>query len=1355
MRQSVPWSVKGVGSEAREAAKDLARRSGMTLGQWLNAMISEQTGDGREETIEDEDTSPLAALAARLDEASRRPASPASPARPAARDTWQEERSEATLAMERLRATEARTAGLLEALVRRHGETEARTAQLIENLARVNRATEGKTAQALASITRWIETAERAPKDNGRTADRDAIEAIRAIAGRLDQIEGRLPQPDAVPRPVKAAIDRLEARLTSLADRSEPTQNAADEMMRTAAELERRLAALAEKVSTPPPPAPAQPEPAAENAARIEARLARMLDTLQPQPPAGRASLERAIAQINSRQAALDQGSPAVPVWPPRPSAAAGRSGSAEAEPVRSGGLDGVRDQIAGLTQEIAQLRAAGRSMPDFANDPTLAELRREITNISASLPSLAATQGLRALEGRIEGLVDRVEDLRFAGAATPQFKALERQLADIVRQMSELQLPDLNGVTQSLKSISGKLDLVAAQGVDPSALVRLQKQAEDIRSLIGQTARPDDIDALAGRMDDLATRLDRMQATLSRPSVETPSPVLAELATRLDRLQDMLARPQGGVPKKAIDDLTAKLERVEDVLSRPQAAMPAVALDDLATRLDRLQEMLRQPPASVGELDAIASRLDRLQDSLEETRPPMPAPAFEELNDRLEQLQRSLDKPQAGLPGAAIEALAERLDRMNETLAAPRALTAHPAIDALVKRLDGVQDALLSPQPLVATGSLESMISLLAERLEKAQQPGADDGALEALEREVKRIAERLEGQGGRSSDLSGIERTLGELMANLEQTRNAAIDAADDAALRAVRETMAQLPTRGGEKLPEDMRRHLEDLRESQDRTGRSTQVTLEAVNATLERLADRLTMLEGHASGRPAASTPAEALKARAGSAMPAPAAARAEVDVAVKAPSAAPREVAETDMVMDLPLEPGSGGPGGPNARSALDASPVRASPAAPAGNDPRSVFIAAARRAAQAAAAEAAVPAPVPAKPAAARPEPEPTAPARQSRDHAAALKAEPRVAAASGASLFQRNRRPILLGMAAATLALGAIASYNTFGNEMVSGVASTTPVASPDAPAAAKPETPAPVPPATVAPAPSSSVVIKPQASLLSPVPETTASITPPAATTRSIGMPILPSGIPSLTDAMAQSTAQANQDAAAVAARPALPAKLEAALQAGDPRASFDTASRLITANSPPADLKAAAQLYQSAAAKGFAPAQYRLGSMYEKGIGVDKDIAMAKSWYERAAAKGNIKAMHNMAVLYAEGAIDGKPDYGMAGQWFRQAAEHGLRDSQFNLAILVARGLGTAADAAEGYKWLSLAAEQGDADAAKKRDEIGKRLDSTTRQKMDLAVASFKPKEEPLMANETTLPAMAWTDEQAKGV
>lgn len=52
MTAAAPWSVKGIDPKAREVAKDLARRSGMTLGEWLNSMIMEDN--------DDEDVVPLA-----------------------------------------------------------------------------------------------------------------------------------------------------------------------------------------------------------------------------------------------------------------------------------------------------------------------------------------------------------------------------------------------------------------------------------------------------------------------------------------------------------------------------------------------------------------------------------------------------------------------------------------------------------------------------------------------------------------------------------------------------------------------------------------------------------------------------------------------------------------------------------------------------------------------------------------------------------------------------------------------------------------------------------------------------------------------------------------------------------------------------------------------------------------------------------------------------------------------------------------------------------------------------------------------------------------------------------------------
>ena len=171
------------------------------------------------------------------------------------------------------------------------------------------------------------------------------------------------------------------------------------------------------------------------------------------------------------------------------------------------------------------------------------------------------------------------------------------------------------------------------------------------------------------------------------------------------------------------------------------------------------------------------------------------------------------------------------------------------------------------------------------------------------------------------------------------------------------------------------------------------------------------------------------------------------------------------------------------------------------------------------------------------------------------------------------------------------------------------------------------------------------------------------------------------------------------APQDAAGAAAGPAkapdaivptgkphidaLPASISPAMRQRARRRAIrppNTSSRIRYAEGRgvPQSSAEAARWLERAAHAGFAPAQFRLAGLNEKGDGVKKDMQAARKLYLAAAGKGHAKAMHNLAVLYAEG-IDGKPDYKAAAQWFQKASLYGVTDSQYNLAILYARGIG----------------------------------------------------------------------------
>jgi localization factor PodJL len=184
-----------------------------------------------------------------------------------------------------------------------------------------------------------------------------------------------------------------------------------------------------------------------------------------------------------------------------------------------------------------------------------------------------------------------------------------------------------------------------------------------------------------------------------------------------------------------------------------------------------------------------------------------------------------------------------------------------------------------------------------------------------------------------------------------------------------------------------------------------------------------------------------------------------------------------------------------------------------------------------------------------------------------------------------------------------------------------------------------------------------------------------------------------------------------------------------LRVAAAGGDPSAEFEVGSRLSAGGEGKPDYEEAVVWYRRAAIRGFAPAQYRLAVLYERGWGLPVDLARAKVWYTRAAEGGNVKAMHNVAVLTArEG--DGAA-YAAAAVWFREAAERGLSDSQFNLAILFENGMGVPRDLKQAFKWFGLAASGGDPEAARRLTVLKPLIAAEDIQSIESFVKSWQPK------------------------
>lgn len=104
--------------------------------------------------------------------------------------------------------------------------------------------------------------------------------------------------------------------------------------------------------------------------------------------------------------------------------------------------------------------------------------------------------------------------------------------------------------------------------------------------------------------------------------------------------------------------------------------------------------------------------------------------------------------------------------------------------------------------------------------------------------------------------------------------------------------------------------------------------------------------------------------------------------------------------------------------------------------------------------------------------------------------------------------------------------------------------------------------------------------------------------------------------------------------------------------------------------------------------------ADAQYMMGQLYEKGLGVIKNLDEAMKLYSKASVQ------HHPAAMTAFGYIAAAEykDYSQAYMLFQEAADRGNSDAMVYLSSLYDKGDGVEKDTMESMKWLFKAADAG---------------------------------------------------------
>ncbi|MBX4932641.1 peptidoglycan-binding protein [Rhizobium bangladeshense] len=973
---------------------------------------------------------------------------------------------------------------------------------------------------------------------------------------------------------------------------------------------------------------------------------------------------------------------------------------------------DEIRTDMNRLAQSISQL--TGRS-----SGPEAAGLREDFEELRSLMDGLAREESLRHMENRWDGVENRLAALDTEGLQE-ELVSLAYRLDDIKRHIGGMgESPAVRALEDKLIAIATAMEQFGNMIQPHDRVMSEQFAAMDMRldeisraiAASGRAAAGNDptlLQRLESRLSSLADQIDLM----SHDAASRANPA-DELAMRLEALTE---RVEELTKAEATSRLDERLEQLSYLLERTQkAAQPDLTgpLSDISRKIDALEN------GAVN--DVLAQRLDYLARRIDEMAYQQPAPAaviddgtFQRLEGRLSDIAARLEETTAAAPAdpRALKNLEDQIANLSALMSQPRESAAIPA--DLDRRMGAIEDYMATSDEYIieaARQAAEAVVEAYSRNggLQGAV-PAADMSALTALAEDLRHLEDISRDSEERThKTFKALHETLVHIADRL--------DGMEERGRPSVQMPMADVDF--------DVDPYALMVAEAARTPDVATATNASPVIRTAEVAAEPAAPAPAPAAARSA--TSAIAIEAAAGtpeSATPVPAKAgllanlgkrlrpgkkaetkapeRAMID---PAPSIDPADVVPTDAANEL-LEPGSGAP---DVKKILER--VRASQSAqrgkPAVETGRADYIAAARRAAQAAAME------VDANPKQAN--------ARSEKKGAKADKANSNDKAGK-TSAFSRYRRPILLAVGAVLLAIMAFPLARTLTSgepapqppaelSALTGATDnaqqTLPEATPAQPDTGAADTDAPA----TASAPPAAEQRQPEAT----PPGAGDHLTDTAPLDGEGAATFAPAGSSGATQETSSFTPN-SPTAAAPAPQAAItipetvqPKSLADAAQGGDALALFEIGARYSDGrNGMTVDQKQAASWYQLSAEKGFAPAQYRLGSMYEKGNGVERDVNKAKGFYEQAANQGNASAMHNLAVLYASGAL-GQQDYATAASWFTKAANLGITDSQFNLAILCARGNGVPADLEESYKWFAIAAKAGDKDAAQKRDEV----------------------------------------------
>jgi localization factor PodJL len=728
------WSVKGIDPKVKEAVREAAARSGMTLGEYLSAALQSQEGRAPTMPRPDPQFTPRQRTSGRLsghhgydsgeDEDDWSPggaptlARNTDPVRLAQRIDSIERRTQlAVTGLDRAVSTIDRSVLGLSARIddaeRVSSESADRISEALEHFRHAGDTLGGRLEQAETEVGESRRALESAHIELASTKS-ELTEQLSAAQTDLLNARERLEYQVATAEEVARRAEAATAFLTSeLENRDGATRGALAQTLTEARLVAEEAARQAAEAS-------------ADAVAELRRLQERMADRLSETEDSARRAVEAAIEQNRAEQAQID--------------ARAARA-ETEARAVR----DSLLEEVVRLEGEIgARIAAADQLKADQSN--LISRIER------AEAASRESTAGLR----------------QAAGAAIADLRNAQLTLAARVKQVEEaagrngvIELGDVKAQQNEIADRLAALEELTRANPMGDAITAFEKRLADIDARIAQSAATEKLESVDGAVKTM----DQAMQRLAQRIAEAESTANNAIRTLEETVSSLGAKVESSAAQKETDALRNMLEQRLDTMAQSVTQMVGDARADLQTQVSAVLS-----GAQGDELEGALADVNRRLAAAERRQAQTIEAISIEIKRMSETVDRRLRAVESRNDDAAGNAVREELSRMANTL--------EHRFDEIERREAAAFDRM----------GLE--VGRLSERLE--DRVGAVEGrsaqAIEQVGEQVARMAERFNHRH------EALARDLGERMMDSEERAGARVSEAISSMMQRLSEVEEQ---------------------------------------------------------------------------------------------------------------------------------------------------------------------------------------------------------------------------------------------------------------------------------------------------------------------------------------------------------------------------------------------------------------------------------------------------------------------------------------------------------------------------------------------------------------------------------